>query len=175
MKIINYECPHYVTHCSYRRFRGSPRLNWVLVPFSVWVLKWKRHQPMALSLGQRSFISIKSQIEWWLGTATSLSLNAGWTHRQQHCIFQPPSVSSIMFIFIPFHSFLYSCPFSCIVTYSYIQIFIESILFMCLEVLIVNFHIFAFSFYFLHSFQNLFMSPFILLSVAHIFTHLTSM
>lgn len=62
VKIINYGCPHYVTHCSYRRFRSSPLLNWVIVPFSEGGFKWKRHQPMALSLGQRSFLSIKSQM-----------------------------------------------------------------------------------------------------------------
>jgi hypothetical protein len=111
-------------------------------------------------------------------------MNAGWTHREQHCILQPPSVSSIMFIFIPFYSFLCSCPFSCIVTGSYIPIFIESILFVCLEIMLVNFHIFAFYFYFLHSFQTLFVSlflwhttlfvsPCVLISVAHIFIYVS--
>ena len=111
-------------------------------------------------------------------------MNAGWTHREQHFILQPPSVSSIMFIFIPFYSFLCSCPFSCIVTGSYIPIFIESILFVCLEILLVNLHIFAFYFYFLHSFQTLFVSlflwhttlfvsPCVLISVAHIFIYVS--
>lgn len=111
VKIINYECPHYVTHCSYRRFRGSPRLNWVLVPFLVWGLKWKRHQPMALSLEQRSFLSIKSQMSgrWgqrrhcrWMRDGRTASSTA-------FCIPLPCRVSCLFsFLFIPFYILAHS-------------------------------------------------------------------